>query len=66
MLYVDSSCSAIQANDARRDSSPEGVYRIDPDGDGGIQPFNVTCLWTTSGEGTLTIIEILFTSTKQS
>jgi hypothetical protein len=42
------SCFAIHAEDA---SAPDGIYLVDPDGTGGVEPFEVYCDMTTSGGG---------------
>jgi hypothetical protein len=40
VLDIVDSCATILAN---APASPDGVYTIDPDGDGGEQPFDVFC-----------------------
>jgi len=42
------SCSDLLAQNP---SSPDGIYTIDPDGDGGADPFPVYCDMTTDGGG---------------
>ena len=42
------SCLEIKQKDS---NSEDGIYEIDPDGSGSIEPFNVYCDMTTSGGG---------------
>ena len=41
-------CKEILLNNP---SSPDGIYTIDPDGQGGLEPFNCYCDMTTDGGG---------------
>lgn len=42
------SCEAIQQNNS---DATSGVYKLDPDGDGGVAPFNVYCEMDENGGG---------------
>ena len=48
LLCAEVSCAAVLQADP---SAPDGVYWLDPDGDGGVAPYQIYCLQSVDGGG---------------